>query len=400
MLSQNRQTISVAQALLILIDKYIASARCAELKKLYVLGAVNEDDIQILQTYLNDDALKDYNISRDYKIINEDASRRYFETHFAFQMLQHELNQLGLPVLNEFYTTLFQLFPQEQTLQSELTKVLAGDTSIKHPYWSEYADAIQRLNSTDEYKMFSGQQKEKLLLLMKISYMAVKYTSMHNDTLPIAIYKKDLFATENRGKLMKDGQTTTDAKGTTHVVTSSNFGLLKNYMPIPAHDIANSETQFKFTRPADQSTFCSNSLWARENFQLLVHPYSNSISGTLLCLFRVLKHIHASQDKLIFNDEHNLTVYLRCNISALIFNSGGHSFNEFVAVLNIPDVKSNMTFITGFANINAASLLLNPASNALDLALRDTIVYNKILLAKTQAHEFIRTAPGISRKPQ
>ena len=77
--------ISVGQALLILMKHYVHDKRTqTELKKLYLLGAKDTESVDKINTFLLDNALIDYKVSRDFESINEDKTRRYFETKLAY----------------------------------------------------------------------------------------------------------------------------------------------------------------------------------------------------------------------------------------------------------------------------------------------------------------------------
>ena len=84
------KSITVFQALLILIDKYqkqptslINADHLKKLKKLSFLGARNEKEHAEMKSYLKDPDLSDFQITSDHVAINQDPSRRYFETHFS-----------------------------------------------------------------------------------------------------------------------------------------------------------------------------------------------------------------------------------------------------------------------------------------------------------------------------
>jgi len=47
---------------------------------------------------------------------------------------------------------------------------------------------------------------------------------------------------------------------------------------------------FPYIKPSDQAKYDKEALWIQKSFSHLVHPYSNSLSGTLLCQLRALLH--------------------------------------------------------------------------------------------------------------
>ncbi|MCW8483823.1 hypothetical protein OQJ14_10665 [Fluoribacter dumoffii] len=89
--------ISVGQALLILLAKNRDNGdKYNQLKHLYLAGAKDEETRAAIDAYLQDPALEDYEISKAPKDINRDSSRRYFETHLAYETLSSELGILPL----------------------------------------------------------------------------------------------------------------------------------------------------------------------------------------------------------------------------------------------------------------------------------------------------------------
>ena len=77
-----KTVISPGQGLLLLIDHYKADlATVDQLKRLYLSGAVTPTNKQAIVALMTDPVLSSYRVSFDKRTINEDPSRRYFETH-------------------------------------------------------------------------------------------------------------------------------------------------------------------------------------------------------------------------------------------------------------------------------------------------------------------------------
>ncbi len=93
---QLKVIITPSQALLILMDKYQNNPDTfTSLKKLYLNGITSPQEKNHLDQYLRDEALTRYEVSTLPNDINEDASRRYFETHLAYYTLIDSVDQLS-----------------------------------------------------------------------------------------------------------------------------------------------------------------------------------------------------------------------------------------------------------------------------------------------------------------
>ena len=68
-------------------------------------------------------------------------------------------------------------------------------------------------------------------------------------------------------------------------------------MPLPQDDIARAEAAIGYLKPSDQAIYNENAAWVQGNFERLVHPFSNSISGTMLCQLRSLARLHADHQQ-------------------------------------------------------------------------------------------------------
>ncbi len=97
----------------------------------------------------------------------------------------------------------------------------------------------------------------------------------------------------------------------------------------------------------------------------------------MLVQLRVLKYLQNESRAAFTNLEKTLN-YIKCFSSILLYNSGGHSFHEFLSVLSVPEVKESF----GFDNINEETLLLDSNRKAFEQSLMDTIAYNKTILVR------------------
>ncbi|WP_454785363.1 hypothetical protein [Legionella sp. WA2024007413] len=381
-------TISFGQALLLLMDKYKEDpSHCNILKQYYIQGVVSSSDLTYIQKLFQKSQLtKDYTISYSNKDIDEDASRRYFETHLAFETLVNSLDQMNKKDILQYNNVLYDALPQES--RDKFNDFIDGKISPKTDgFATEYMDAFHKVQHHENYQGLSAEQKEKVLLILRVSWIGVLHA--RNPEVPVNLYGTGFFSEENRGRVVKDkpisSSTSTSLSGKSPFF-SNHFGLMKTTMPVPRNDIAYAESGFTFIKPSDQNTYNPKAAWPELNFSKLVHPFSCSISGTILCQLRLMIKFQ-DEKKQVFDTQEKFTNFLKCFMSSLLFNSGGHVFNEFLGVLELSQVREKFTFIDGFDQINATSLLLKGNEKAFDKALVDTLEYTKVLLAKKAMQE-------------
>ncbi|WP_419419929.1 hypothetical protein ACNVED_01075 [Legionella sp. D16C41] len=377
--------ISFGQALLLLIEQYQDKSLSNTIKEIYLTGVTSKEEFIKLITLFKECKLDEhYEISIDPNTINEDSTRRYFETHLAFETLQTTLNLLNLADITYYCDALYALLPT--TEQVKFDDYLTARVPAKgNPIAEEYMDAFSKLESTKSYSYFSDDQKLKLALIFKcawLSFFLVKLPDM-----PLNVYEVGFFAEQKRGRVIKYLKASAKTHGPQFALGSysNHFGLMKSYMPVPSNDVIFTKKGFSFIRPPDRVNFDLKAAWPKKNFSTLVHPFSCYISGTMLSQIRCLKKAQ-EKNQLPFNTLEKFTTFLKCFTSSLLFNSGGHSYNEFLAVLKIRKVIKGFDFINNFHKINAASLLLNGNEEAFNRALADTAIYAKTIVKKQQVH--------------
>ncbi|WP_155080578.1 hypothetical protein [Piscirickettsia salmonis] len=119
------------------------------------------------------------------------------------------------------------------------------------------------------------------------------------------------------------------------------------------------------------------------NFSKLVHPFSNSISGTMLSQLRMLKSLH-NKRKFKFQKT-NCIKYLHTLASAMLFNSGGHSYYEFLYPLTLDDVKIAFEPITSdIADYNIVNIINSSGINR--TVLGNTLDYFYKIELKNKLH--------------
>ena len=101
----NKPKITPGQGLLLLLEYYQDdSKKLIQLKKLYLSGAKDvERCIELCDAMLDEPLLEIYDIAIDEKSIDSDPSRRYFETHLAYQTLKHQLGNVDIHDIYDLY---------------------------------------------------------------------------------------------------------------------------------------------------------------------------------------------------------------------------------------------------------------------------------------------------------
>lgn len=380
------KTITQFQAFLILLQLNIwPQAERDELQKLSLSG-IRDDrtNEQVVDEINRHQALSPYAVSLEPNAITNDPARRYFETTLAYYTLQNKLDALPLVLLQQLVTYIAGKLSGDS--RAEIAQLLSSHPDkIQDPDKKQYADAIFKIQHAPCFAQWSDAKKEKMTLLMNLCLHCL-FSSHENDRwLPLNIYDRGLFSVKNRGKELLSDQEST---------RNSNYGLLKGHMPIPKNDICFSGAVSDFVKPSDQSTFDPRALWLQHAFSKRVHPHSNSISGTMLCLLK-----HLAQHKKVYNkkspiyDPRFLGSLIQLIIALRLFIHGGHSLLEYTAVLNVPEVKNEFFDVAGFARINLENLFYTENKAAFQRALKATIDYNETLLKRRAVHDEI-TAHG------
>jgi hypothetical protein len=387
-------TTSTSQAFLLLLEKYQADKdKLAELKALYLLGRP-EDNATAFDNWLNDPVLASYHIDTSFEATNADATRRYFETHLAHHTRLAALDQLEIRQLTEYEDMLYGILPTPETVQANkmddyreiYNKVIDLNTPLEPNsplILQEYRDILLRVRD-DKY--LDAAQREKAETLIKCVFLGTLNATAYNTSLPLKIYGAGIYSTEQRGKIDKTKEDISE-----YQARSQHLGIMKSYMPLARDDAALAETAFTFLKPSDQSRFDSNAAWVKFVEASQLNPFSNSISGTMLCQLRCMAFLKDTK-QLNYYRADQFQSFFKAMTSAMLYATGGHTFQEFLTPLRLPEVRAEFADIPGFDNLDMKSILLDGNHAALDKALKETIGYNQHLLRKTTLHEELVTA--------
>ncbi len=127
------------------------------------------------------------------------------------------------------------------------------------------------------------------------------------------------------------------------------------------------------------------------NFEQLMHPFVNSISGTMLTQLRACNKL-LLKGKLEFNNIKSFSSFIKCLVSSMLYFSGGHSLNEFIFPLSIPVVKEAFQDIGNFGEtMTIYGLFYHNNEEAFMEALEKSSQYNLIMTKRSLVLEQLKT---------
>jgi hypothetical protein len=386
-MTNRQERITPGQGLLLLIKHYQDDpVKCRALKNLYLIGANNgERCIAICEALLDEPLMQNYEIAIDEASINADPTRRYFETHLAFETLKQQLKLVRSRELISLYLASIKLFYAEISPERLETVIEVVNGKLIRPIFKknenyQYYFYIKRIFEGSIFAEFTISERNKILYLERVLYLAL-VNGWCKVEMPIDIYRGECFSPTYRGRVKRE-------MSDLRLMRNQHFGLMKGYMPLAANDVARSDIPFEHIKSGDYSTFDVDSPSVQACFQQLVHPYSNSISGSFLVLLRVLGRLHAEQQALDFMTSlDKFLLLLRLCMSSALFYTGGHSLYEYMAILNLPEVQEFFQFLPGFAALDLATLFYDNNEAAFDEALDATLAYQAHLMNKKTLHD-------------
>lgn len=381
--------ITPSQALLLLIQHYKHdTAKLSELKRYYLSGAKLEDSKQYMafcDILLNEPLLDSYELVFDEHSINNDPTRRYFETHLAYETIKNQITRVKLDDVIHLGHLIKDLIDLDISEHKYITimQVLAGQCykpNFKTGLSREVGTLIQRIKEGSIFEKMSSEHREKIKYLVRVVYLSVLNTWQDTD-LPLDIYFTHLSYT-NRGKISpRKEQATT---------RTQHFGLLKGHMPLSLEDEARSSKVFSHWKSSEYSTFDIDSSVVQACFQHFVHPFSNSISGVFLAQLRVLARLKNDEQSSIFMQTSEFVKFVQLTLSIFLYYSGGHSLYEYFSVLALEEVQAEFKWMPEFSALDLESVFYTHNIEAFDAALEATLAYHAMLLSKQHLHQELR----------
>lgn len=387
--------ISVGQALLLLMDPYEKKPeQLEELKKLYLSGAVNDEARRRIHEYLQDPILKNYAISAEPAVINEDPSRRFFETNLCYRTLLDDVGRVSEPLLEGLMNFVSEELHEEKS-RAESEAIFQGRVSLekrKSRHNEVLLDVLHRVNKDPIfYKLASSSHQTRLKNTMKLFSSILLIPDHVEDLLPLDIYHLPTgpFSSHIRGRTRVDAGKST---------LSSHMGVIRPYQPVPAVAPFSTNTSFSYIKPSDSRTYNIESPWVQEHFSRLVHPFANSISGTMLAVLRILlgcinSYLNDNKALPVFlTNMTEISLFLKYCISLHLYLLGAHTLKEYVDTLELPEVRDEFKeSIPDFATINLDTLFRVSNKGPFNQAIEQTREYNRVLLARRHCLAGIRS---------
>lgn len=377
--------IPAARLLLLLLQQERDQSAQNKLIEVFLRGG-HEAIHTTLETY--QDKLIDIGWDRSYEAINNDPVRRYFESQLARLTLKNHLDNLPENTLDNLLDQIQSGIPSY--LQAEYKADL-----VDHP---ENSDALRRINSPYEsynrhgYESFSPEQRKKLEKCWHITTAMLLYgDNKHYDSNINALLDTPSF-TSQRGRQKKEPKKET---------VSHALGIMRYDMPLDKKDLLYVDDIF-YSHKADENDYIETET-IQTQFALGVQPFSGALSGHLLTLLNIIAAIINKNKKNEEKKDIALPAFLRIWICALLFNSGGHSFYEFLQILSFSAIRD--FFVTThpvFSKITNDPWYLLTIDNtpAIQQALSLTQCYHKHYFpgeyATIVSIPSIRTTPGLT----
>lgn len=361
------------------------------MESLYLSGCDEQRDVDLISAILARESvdnayLKACEISVSPEVIDKDPSRRYFETHLAFHVMETEIKKMDLEQIKAHYEGMLHLIDSyDPSLSSSLQ--FAMDRRLDPPWGIADIKAI----GADVYEYFcvigeaqkkmDGDDFEKTKYLIAATLLGVvancisaKKLKEHPEGvegLPMDLYGTGYFSSEKRGRASRPGP---------HFFSTT--GIVKSSAPVPYYGDAvryeDEKKPFDFKSTENNQFVLGKTAknWSDEHFAQLFHPFVNTISGTMLCQIRASKK-QLDDKALPFDTLESFSNYIKCLVSSMLYFAGGHSHYEFTYPLTMPEVIESYSEMPGFAEeMTLAHLFYESNPEAFHRALESAQTYN------------------------
>lgn len=406
--------ISIGQAILLILQQSsLSSIERSKIESMYLSGCKSPEDAEFLNKIIarekeSNKYLQSCEISVSPEVIDNDPSRRYFETHLAHNITVKEIKAMSLEQVKSHYESLLDLIRSyEPSLATSLTNVM--DRRLAPPwdmarikkigadvyeYFCTIAEAEKKFGKDDFEKLKYVIASTLLGVVAScISSQKIKENPEDFEILPMDLYGRGLFSSEKRGRTLREGS---------HFFSTT--GIIKSMAPVPYHDDAvryedeKKPFDFKSTSNSQYVLGLVSKNWSDQSFSLLFHPFVNTISGTMLCQLRASKKL-MEEGKLSFESPNSFLNYVKCLVSSMLYLAGGHSLYEFTYPLTLPEVVEGYASIPHFAeDMTLSRMFYETNTEAFHNALNRAEKYNLQMIERALVLEELRDTHGPERK--
>jgi len=392
------------------------------LEKLYLCGCQTTEDRKRLDQYIqkgkHEGIIEDVLITSDPDDINDDLSRRYFETQLAVETLRVHTQNLSLTWLHAQCEQIKNLAAKYFDVSKEL-KILMGEKTAHECSDIEFSSVMKSIleenffvNPEDKTSAINKNcNRDKLILIMQMLFLGMAWCSERDkekNPLPIAIYNKDFFKSVNRGRVDKytphkeDSDDDEDEARERRYQKRKDFrrksschrGIFTTTSPVPYYDDDAMGSVLNFWRGPNRMDFEIKAAWPKFNFDKLVHPFITSISGTALIFFRVLKELQNITKAPV--DQNEIAQVIRCYAALSLYLTGGHSIHEYMSVSNLKEVREAFPIFNSGENL--LFYFYEDNRHAFSKALDKTIEYNKRISLRNNLHVELTNCTSFFKK--
>ncbi len=402
------------QAILLVMSEYEpGTAEYAELRRLYVCGADSPQATRALRgRWFRHPVLQGYPITYHPDKINKDPIRRIFETRLSFHTFTESVERLSYPSLENLKGFLeriiFRLGPQhlehaKAIMIGQTQHATNADeidygiffTQIMYAWrYAKYAqlhearkhnpltpiDFIEFFNpreydlyARDEllknpYCHLSADSCTKLAFTVQCAFLSV-FAAQRGAPMPLDIYLRDIVPFKG-----------CDVDPSFQSTRKRNHGICKGIEPRIGINVDQSKHDLPNAKSSNKARPNISSRLVRAMFEQWVHPFSNGISGTMLCFLRVLALIEWQGHSHFEHDRAHLVDHLRVMVSGLLFVTGGHSLYEYTSTLWLPAVREAFAAYPWFVELNLETIFIEGNLGPLDMTLNDLIKDNLLYI--------------------
>lgn len=385
--------LSVGESLLFVLDickkEKIDPSIIDQLNRLYIEGIKTDKDKLYIRKIKEILADKNFVVKSDAKTINDDPSRRYFETNLAYHILKNKTELLDHSELEKFTkklkNRLLSLPSSNLSLHMLVEKILTGDMDkhVLNTYQMEYSELTHKLLTNNFYGL--SEISCKNLYQIACSTILATLNTQFDQSMPADIYSDSIFTMgmDGRGRVVKPYH---------QEVKTTAKGLMKSISPLPMyHDLVNpveenyeGDVRSPLQRSADQADFMIESQWSQHLFSRQTQPYSNGISSTTLAQIRNII-LQKRQGNPHFSS--TFQEYMTSFAALMLYNSGGHSFFEIFEVFKLSLCRELLGEESGLQEALSDDslmykLLYLDQKEAFEIALQSTQEYMHTLLNK------------------
>lgn len=326
--------VSPGQAFLLLIDNYKDNAKKSnELTRLYLCGATRKTDDKKIKQWLTDKVLAPYKVSFAKRIITNDPTRRYFETHLAYETLKENMQRIDNQELQKHFYHLQQMLPTKE--RTQIAHVLNGTLhEDDSTFFKEYTSYIGKISTGILFKQLSPPDREKIEIIVKNAFLG-------------SIICQHMLAEK-----LND--------------TPS--------LPLLTDIVRSDETYLK---PFVETTFRNGAIWVNQQHKKTATPITHSLYETMLCQLRCMAKLKKDGTAIFTSSVEKMTVYCQLMLAVMLFANGGRNLHQLNVLLKDSYVQQEFNYLS-----DLDALYRTDNQRAFDKALENTLDYNKIMMLR------------------